>query len=199
MHCHFVGVFEIRPHRHTHRDASDSHTQRLQQLRQVIRRRFAFGVGVGGKDDLFDFFDAQPLEQVLDLQLIWPDPAYRRQRAVQHVIQTSVLASLFHGHQVERFFDDQDHAMVALRACAVAARVDVGDVIAQRTEDDLLFDFLDGFDQAVSFLAVGPQDVKRHTLSRLGSDARHFLKFVDELCYGFCVVEHRLAFKALNR
>src|SRR5947207_6460177 len=83
MHSYFICVFEVRTNWHTHRDSSNSQTQGLQQLRKIIRGCFAFGVWVCREDDLLHlFFAAQALEQILDLQLIGSNTAYRRKRTM---------------------------------------------------------------------------------------------------------------------
>src|SRR5262249_40928779 len=176
-----VRVFKIRTNRHTHRNPGDSNAKWFQQPRQIVRSRFTLGVRISGKDYLFYFFPSQSLQQILDSELIGADPANWGERAVQHVIQPPVFAGLFYRHLVVRLFHDQDNAPVALRVRAEAARVNIGDVIADGAEDDFIFDILNGLNESVGLLAFSSEDVKRETLGGLGADARHLLKLVDEL------------------
>src|SRR6185369_6006260 len=76
-------------------------------------------------------------------------------------------------------------------AGAVTARVGVGDVIADRAKDDLVFYFLNRGDQRIRLLGACAQKMKREALSGFGSNARQLLKLVDEFGDWFCVVEHR--------
>jgi len=70
------------------------------------------------------------------------------------VIEASILASLLDRDEIERLLYDEESAAIALRAGAISARVNVGDVIADRAENDLVFDFLDGFNQTVGLVAL---------------------------------------------
>src|SRR6185503_9346491 len=83
------------------------------------------------------------------------------------------------------------HAAVAPGTGAIPARVGVGNVIADRAEDDLVFYFLNRGDQRIRLLRACAQKMKREALSGFGSDARQLLKLVDEFGDWFCVVEHR--------
>src|SRR5215510_11855855 len=70
------------------------------------------------------------------------------------------------------------------------ARIDVRQVVAGRTEDDLLFDFADGFDQAVGLFLRRLEHMKSQSLRRFVADPGQAFKFVYEFCYRFCVVKH---------
>src|SRR6185503_11682510 len=131
-------------------------------------------------------------EQTFNLQIIRTDPSYRRESAVQHVIKALVVAGLFNRHQVVRFLYHEHRSLVSARARAIVAGVDVGDVIAGRTENDLLFDFVDGLDEPVGLVAMRAEDVKRESLSRLLTNARQSLELVYEFGDRFNVIEHLL-------
>ena len=171
VHSHFIGVFQVRPNRHAHRDSCHSNPQRLEQPRKIIRRSFAFSVWVRSQYDLFDFALPKAFEQALDLQIIRSDSTYWRQRSVQDVIETLVVARLLNRHQIVRFFDYEQHAAVALRAGAVPARVYIGDIVAGRAEDNFVFDFGDGGDQSLRFFAIDFENVERQSLRGFVPDA----------------------------
>src|SRR5579872_5914204 len=65
VHRHFVGVFEVAADGQAHRDARDADAERLQQAREINRRRLALDVGIGGENH-FGHAAADPLEQALD-------------------------------------------------------------------------------------------------------------------------------------
>ena len=58
------------------------------------------------------------------------DTADGRERAVEDVVDAVVAARLFDGGDVGGLFDDADDVLVADGAGAVAAGIDVGDVVA---------------------------------------------------------------------
>ena len=81
----------------------------LSRLRQVDRRGFAFDRGVGGHDHFLDLALPDALHQALDLELLRPDAAQRRERAVQHVIAAVELARGLDAHDVVRLLHHADH------------------------------------------------------------------------------------------
>src|SRR5829696_6409115 len=74
---HFVGVLEVATDRQTTRDTRDAHTERLQQTRQVHRRRFALDVRVRSENHFFDALVADARQQLLHAQLIGSDTVDR--------------------------------------------------------------------------------------------------------------------------
>src|SRR6185437_16829112 len=79
----------------------------------------------------------KPRQQVRNAQLLRPYPADGRQRAMQHVVGTVVAARLLDGRDVSGLFHDADDVLIAHRAGAVHARVDIGDVVADGAETKL--------------------------------------------------------------
>ena len=77
-------------------------------------------------------------EEVGDAELLGADAADGRERAVEDVVDAVVAAGLFDGGDVGGLFDDADEALVAGGAGAVAAGVDVGDVVADGAEAEVL-------------------------------------------------------------
>ena len=108
-----VGVLEIAADRDAGGDARDAHAERLQQPRQVDRRRLAFDRRVGGEDHFLDAAGADARQQALDLQVVGPDALQRRDRAHQHVIQAAEAAGAIDDADVLRLFDDADDAVIA--------------------------------------------------------------------------------------
>ena len=75
-------------------------------------------------------------------------------------------------------------------AGTVTAGIDVRQVVASRTEDDLLLNLADGFDQAVGLFLRGFEHVKRQPLRRFVADSGQAFEFVYEFRYRFCVIKH---------
>src|SRR5262245_6651930 len=195
VHRHFVGVFEIAADWQPHGDPRDAEAERFEQTGQVIGRSLALRVRVCGEDDFFDaafaaLVRAQAFEQVFDPKLFRPNASNRRERPVQDVVHPVVFARLFNRHQVVWLLDDADDGFVSRMAGTETARIDVRQVVAGRTEDDLLFDLADGFDQAIGFFLRGFEHMKRQSLRRFVTDARQAFEFIYELRYGFCVIKH---------
>src|SRR5262245_54838036 len=80
VHGEFVGVLEVAADRHANGDTRHADAERLEQARQVNRRRFTIDIRVGGQNYFGDAV-LYAREQPLDLQVIGPDPLERRQRA----------------------------------------------------------------------------------------------------------------------
>src|SRR5215470_17006185 len=70
------------------------------------------------------------------------------------------------------------------------AWIDVRQVVADRTEDDLFLDFADGCDKAIGFFLRSSEHMKGQTLRRFVTDAGQAFEFIYEFCYRFCVIKH---------
>ena len=68
VHRPLVGVLEIAADRHAHGDARHLHAERLQQPREIERRRFAFDVRIGRENDLGRAAVADSRQQPLDFR-----------------------------------------------------------------------------------------------------------------------------------
>jgi hypothetical protein len=71
---------------------------------------------------------------------------------MKDVVQAIETAGLFDGIDVGRFFDDADRVLIAGGVGAVGAGVDVGDVVADGAEAEVL---LEGGDGGGEVLGVG--------------------------------------------
>jgi hypothetical protein len=77
---------------------------------------------------------------LLEAELLGADAVDGRERAVEDVVDAVVAAGLFDGGDVGGLFDDADDALVARGVGAVGAGVDVGDVVAERAEAEVLLE-----------------------------------------------------------
>src|SRR5207253_2320382 len=69
---------------------------------------------------------------------------------------------------------------IAMGVAAERARIDVGDVVANRTVCDALLHLAHGRDQAFGIVTRVLEDVEREALRALGPDARQALELFDE-------------------
>src|SRR5207248_534544 len=106
------------------------------------------------------------------------DAADRREAAVQDVIQPMIAARLFDSDEVVGFFDDADDRAITTGRGAKAARVNVGQVVADGAKDDLALHLFERRDEPLDLGFGHTQDVKRQTLRRLLPDARQALELV---------------------
>ena len=70
--------------------------------------------------------------------------------------------------------------LVARRTAAVHTRIDVGDVVADRTQPEARFHVPHGDSQRLSVVVTRSQDVKRQALRALRTDSRQLLQFIDQ-------------------
>ena len=77
----FVGVFEIGADGNAHRDPCDANTERLEQSREIQRRRLALNGWIGGQDHFIGATRTDTREESLDLQIVGPDAMQRREGA----------------------------------------------------------------------------------------------------------------------
>src|SRR5207253_4629149 len=92
---------------------------------------------VSGEDDLAHLYalvvlGAQARQEVREAEVFGAQAPYRRERAVEDVVEAVVAARLLDGDEVVGLFDDADHRAVARRGGAEAARLNVREVVADR-------------------------------------------------------------------
>ncbi len=104
---------------------------------------------------------------------------------MQDVIDAVVAACLFNGRDVGGLFDDADEPLVPDRACAVAAGIDVGDVVADGTEAKVQLKLSYGERESFSVLRRGAEDMECEALCALGADSRELPELFDETRHRF--------------
>ena len=82
-HGDLVGEFEFGADGNAHADSRHLHAQGLEKFGKVNGRAFAFHRGAGGNDEFLDLAGFQPLDQVLELQLLGTDALQRREEAME--------------------------------------------------------------------------------------------------------------------
>ena len=121
-------VRQRRSYRHAHGDAADPHAERLQQFGQIDGGRFTFDVRVGGENHFPHLVAAHSLQQTFYMQVVWPYPFERRQRAHEHVIGALEIPCLLDRRHVVRIFDHADQLPVSSGIGAIETGIAGGDV-----------------------------------------------------------------------
>src|SRR5690554_6496087 len=87
-----VGIFEITADREAGCEAGHAQVEVHEESRKIGLGRLTLEVRVGGDDVLGDRPIRQPLHQLTDAQIVWPDPVDRADGAAEHVVQAPELA-----------------------------------------------------------------------------------------------------------
>ena len=174
-----VRVFEIAAHRQTTRDSRHGDAQRFDDLRQIKRCRLAIHGGIGGDDDLLDRMVAKPVDQLLDPQRVRANAIERRDGAVEHMVEASVLLRFFYGNQIRRLFDNAYLVLFALRAtadptegCFAVARFHFAETKTAPTKADLAAQFADAISERENILLFALEHMKGQPRRGLFTDAR---------------------------
>jgi hypothetical protein len=99
---------------------------------------------------------------------------------VQYVVSAIEVFCFFNRRDVGRFLYHTYNPLVASRATAVNARIDVGNVVADGAEAKAGFHITHGRGQAFRVSIAGTQNVEGKALSALAPDSRKFFQFVNE-------------------
>jgi hypothetical protein len=178
-HRDFVGILEIRAYRNAHCDSRDTYAERLDQLREIHRRRLAFRGGIGSDDDFLDRAALKPLDEAPDLQLIGPDALQRRKCATEYVIKSVELPRFLDGLDIRGFFDHADHVLASRGAAAKKAGIAIRDVIADGALADLFPGFADRVGKREGLPLVHSQQVKGEALRCFLPDAGQALQLIN--------------------
>ena len=184
-HCDFVRVFNVAAGRHACRDAGDADRVGLEEVGEERCCGFAFKRGAGGEDGFVDLAALGACGEGTGAQVFRADAVQRRQRAVQHVID-AVVVRAFDDGDAGRLFDDANLALIARRARAIDARIDIGDVVADGAEAQLCLELADGVGERIGIRGARAQNVKGEALRALGSDAGQLAQLLDEARHGLC-------------
>ena len=157
----------------------------LQLLGKYTCGGLAFDCGIGGENDLVDVSGIDAGDQIRDAQLLRTDAVQRRDRSVEDVEDSVEVLGLLDGGDVGRLFDYADQPLVARRAGAVDARVDVGDVVADGAEAQIGLDVADGSRQRLGIFVARAQDVERQALRAFGAHAGELFQLIDQARHGF--------------
>ena len=184
-HGDFVGVLNVAACGNAGGDAGDAHLRRAQQVGQPDCGGFPFDGGRGGEDNFVEFATVGARDEIAGAQMLGSDAVEGRERAVQDVEDAVPGAGLFDGADIGWLLDDAHQALIAGGAGAVEAGIDVGDVVADGTEAEALFDVADCGGKSYSILVIGAQDVKGEALRGFVADAGQLAQLFDEARHGF--------------
>src|ERR1700686_4431473 len=179
-----VGVIEVTADRQAIREPRHRYAARPDQSREVERRRFTFGVGIGCDDHFLRLLARDAFDQLFDAQLRRTDPVHRRDETAQDVIASPIRGSPLEGKDVLRFGDDAQERRVAPLVGADRARVVFGKREAARAEPHAVFHRQDRFGERLGFGARPVEQKEDQTRRRLWSDRRQLRELVDQALDG---------------
>lgn len=107
---------------------------------QICCRRVARNIEIRSEDDLVRTLVFDPLNQLLNLELLGTNPFDRRDRPVKHVIPPFELPGALERQDIQWLFHDTDRG-VTTRVGTDCAGIILGDVETARTKTNALFDF----------------------------------------------------------
>ena len=110
---------------------------------------------------------------------------------MQHVVDAIEVFGFFDGGDIGGFFDNAYQALVAGCAGAVDARVNIGDVVADRAQPQASFDVADSSGQRFRVFVARTQNVEGQPLRALRAHARQLLQFVDQPRHRLSKFRHR--------
>jgi hypothetical protein len=157
--------------RHATRQTADAQAARLQHLADVVRSGLALVGEIGGQHHFGDQAIGGARHQFFQMNIFRADAVQRRQPAHQHEVQALVGQRLFDHQLIGRRLDHAQQAAVALFVAAHVADIFFGDGIAQRAVMDGADRLVQRARQHVRAFAVMLQQVERHALRRLRTDA----------------------------
>ena len=108
---------------------------------------------------------------------------------MQHVVDAAIAGAL-HRVDVGWLFDHADQPLVARGAGAIGAGIDVGNVVADRTQPQAGLEPAHGLGQCGSVVVAGAQDVEGEALGSFGSHPGELLQFVNEPGHGLGIACH---------
>src|SRR5581483_5281947 len=108
----------------------------------------------------------------LNSQLLGADPAQRRERSVQYVIEPAEGVCGLDRQDIMRLFHHADLIVLAMRVAAVEAQVAFTNVVALRANAELVFDVEKRLGEVLNIVAGSSQQMKGDTLSGFLADAR---------------------------
>jgi hypothetical protein len=138
------------------------------------RRGLAFDRGIGSDDDFVQIAALYPSHQRWYAQLFRANAVQRGNGSVQDMVHTVIKSGFLDGSNVRGLFYHANQPLIAGRAGAIAARINIRNIAAHGAQVKFFFKITDSRSQAVSVLCTGPQNVEGQALSALAANARKF-------------------------
>jgi hypothetical protein len=174
-HRNLVGIFDIAAGGDASGDARYLHGRVLQHALNINSRRFTFDSRICGHDQLVNITAFHALRKCRQAQMLGADPVQWRKRSVKNVVDAVVAARLLDGCDVGRLFHDTDQALITRGAAAIHARINVGNIAADRAEVETRFYLTNSFRQQLGIFIAGAKDMEGEPLRRLATDAWQLL------------------------
>ena len=133
-----------------------------------------------------------PLQQLVDPQVLGLDAVERRERAAEDVVEAAVLVRPLERDHVDGLLDDADDGAVAARVEADRAELLLGQVAALAAEADALLDLLDRVRERDGLVLLRREDVERESLRRPRADPGQPRQLRDEVVHRGAQHHHNL-------
>jgi hypothetical protein len=111
---------------------------------------------------------------------------------VQNVINAIKMPRFLDRGDVGWFLDYADQLLIAGGTAAVDAGIDIGDVVADRTQAQIGFDVADSAGESFGIILARTQNMKGEALGAFVADSRQFFELVDEPGHRFGEARHFL-------
>src|SRR6476661_2459113 len=118
---------------------------------------------------------------------------------MEHMENSVEVLCLFNGRDVGWLFDHADQSLIARWAGAIRARIDVGDVVANRAQAQIGFDIAHRGSQGLSIFVARAENVESQALRALGSDAWKLFQLIDQARHGFGKFRHKFELRITLR
>lgn len=115
----------------------------------------------------------------------------RRNRSVEYMKNSVEVLGLFNCRDVRRLFDNAHHALIADRARAVRAGIDVGYVVADGAQAEIGLHVANSRRKRFSIFVTGAENVESKSLGALGTDTWELFQLIDQARHGFGKLGHR--------
>lgn len=142
-------------------------------------RRLALHIRIRRNNELFDVASFAAIHELFELELFRTHAVNRREDAVENVINAFVTG-FFERDHVERFFHDEDHAVItALRRTNWALRINRNH-LARRAVAHALLEFFERTAQLLRLCLACAQEEERQPLRGFMADAGELAELLDQ-------------------
>lgn len=109
---------------------------------------------------------------------------------MKHVVRASEAPRLFDRRDISRLFHNAHQPLIAYCICAIGARIDVGNVVADGAQLQPGLQLADRICQPLRIFRRGSQNVKGQSLSALRADPRQLAQLVNQPRHRFGESRH---------
>lgn len=166
-----VRMLQFAAQRNALREARKPDPVSTRQARDVMRRGFALDSRVGCHDHLFDRLGGESALELIQADILGPDPIERRQSAEQHEIAAIETGRLLDRQHVAGGFDHAQDPVGTTRAGADIADVGRREISTAIATPNFAHGLVQDVGQSLPAPPIPLQEMQRHALSRSRADA----------------------------